>query len=74
MPMELSEKKKMLGFALYARKVSKDATFHILMTVDLDDEIDDLTWYMGQHPNASEEELYAVARQLDKESREKGLK
>lgn len=72
--MELSPKKKMLGFALKGRGVGRDATLNILLLLDLDDELDDMSWFMGQHPEATEEQLVAVALQLDKESREKGLK
>ncbi len=72
--MELSNKAKMLGFALHSRGVSKENVFMILMTLGLDDEFDDMMWFMNENPNAPQEQLVAVALQLDKESREKGLK
>lgn len=72
--MALSEKAKMLGFALHTRKVTKQTTLKIIMLLDLDDELEDMMWFMGQNPSASEKMLLAVAMQLDKESREKGLK
>lgn len=72
--MELSDKAKMLGFALHARGVSKQNVFVILMKLELDDEFDDMMWFMSENPDAPQEQLVAVALQLDKESREKGLK
>lgn len=72
--MELSNKAKMLGFALHARGVSKENVFMILMTLGLDDEFDDMMWFMNENPAAPQEQLVAVALQLDKESREKRLK
>lgn len=62
--MELTEKQKMLGFALKARGVGRENIVRIMMVLNTDDEIDDLTWYMGQNPTAPEEELLAVAYQL----------
>lgn len=70
--MELNEKQKMLGFALKNKSVSKDAILNILYLLDTDDELEDMSWYMGQNPDATELQLVAVAYQLDKESREKG--
>ncbi len=72
--MELSNKAKMLGFALHSRGVSKQNVFAILMALELDDEFDDMMWFMNENPKAPQEQLVAVALQLDKESREKGLK
>lgn len=72
--MALTDKSKMLGFALHARGVTKKTTLSIIMLLDLDDEIEDMMWFMGENPSASEKMLLAVAMQLDKESREKGLK
>lgn len=66
----LSQKQTMLGFALKARGVNRHNCFTILMALENDDQVDDMTWYMGQHPEASEEELVAVAYQLVKDSRE----
>ncbi len=60
----------MLGFALKARGVSRNNCFTILMALEDDDQVDDLTWYMGEHPEASEEELVAVAYQLVKDAHE----
>lgn len=69
--MELTQKQKMLAVALFTRKIRKENTAAILMVLNTDDEIDDLTWYMGQHPQAMDEELVAVAYQLAKEARGK---
>ena len=69
--MELTQKQKMLAVALFTRKIRKENTAAILMVLNSDDEIDDLTWYMGQHPQAMDEELVAVASQLAKEARGK---
>lgn len=69
--MELTQKQKMLVVALFTRKIRKENTAAILMVLNTDDEIDDLTWYMGQHPQAMDEELVAVAYQLAKEARGK---
>ncbi|MGN0814159.1 MAG: hypothetical protein ACI4MH_02885 [Candidatus Coproplasma sp.] len=72
--MELNDKQKMLGFALKQRGVGREAMLNILYLLDTDDELEDMSWFMGQNPNATEEQLVAVAFQLDKESREKRLK
>lgn len=72
--MELNDKQKMLGFALKNRGVSRDGAVTILYLLDTDDELEDMSWFMGQNPNATENQLVAVAYQLDKESRQKGLK
>ncbi len=72
--MELTQKQKMLAVALFTRKIRKENTAAILMVLGSDDEIDDLVWYMGQHPQAMDEELVAVAYQLAKEAREKNGK
>lgn len=69
--MELTQKQKMLAVALFTRKIRKENTAAILMVLNTDDEIDDLTWYMGKHPQAMDEELVAVAYQLAKEARGK---
>ena len=66
--MELTQKQKMLGAALYARHSSKQTAATILMVLETDEQIDDMTWYMGEHPQASEEELIAVAYQLVKDA------
>lgn len=58
----------MLAMALYTRHCSKQATVTIMMVLENDDQIDDLTWYMGEHPQAGEEELISVAYQLVKEA------
>ena len=72
--MNLTDKEKMLGFALHARGVKKEATLTILMLLSLEDEVDDMVWFINENPGATEAQLFAVAYQLDKESREKGLK
>lgn len=66
--MELTVKQKMLGAALYARHSSRQTAVTILMVLENDDQIDDLTWYMGEHPQASDDELIAVAYQLVKDA------
>ncbi len=68
--MELTERQKMLGFALKAHGVSRENIIGIMMVLNTDEEIDDLTWYMGQHPNAPDEELLAVAYQLVEDSKD----
>ena len=72
--MALTDKEKMLGFALHARGVKRETMVSILLLLKLEDEIDDMVWFMGENPGASEDQLLAVACQLNKESREKGLK
>lgn len=67
---ELSQKQKALGFALYAKKVSKQCMASIMMVLENDEQIDDMTWYIGQNPAATEEELIAVAYQIVKEAHE----
>lgn len=66
----LSQKQTMLAFALKARGVKRENCFNILMALDDDEQVDDLTWYMGENPNASEEELVAVAYQIVKDYKE----
>lgn len=68
---ELSQKQKALGFALYAKRVSKQTMTTVMMVLENDEQIDDMTWYIGQNPNATEEELVAVAYQIVKEAHEK---
>jgi hypothetical protein len=41
-----------------------------MMILEREQDIDDMTWYMNEHPTASDDELIAVARQLDKEYKE----
>ena len=67
---ELSQKQKALGFALYAKGVSKQTMATIMMVLENDEQIDDMTWYIGQNPKATEEELIAVAYQIVKEAHE----
>ncbi len=67
--MELTEKQKMLGVALFTRGLRKENTALILLILDNDDMVDDLVWYMGQHPEAKDEELVRVAYQLVKEAK-----
>ena len=67
---ELSQKQKALGFALYAKRVSKQTMATIMMVLENDEQIDDMTWYIGQNPNATEEQLIAVAYQIVKEAHE----
>ena len=69
--MELTQKQKMLAVALFTRRIRRENTAAILMVLKTDDEIDDLILYMGQHPQAMDEELVAVAYQLAKEARGK---
>lgn len=72
--MALTEKEKMLGFALHARGVRRDVVVEILMLLTLEDELDDMAWFLGENPKTDDAMLLKVALQLDKESREKGLK
>ena len=67
---KITQKQTMLAFALKARGVNRDNCYTILMALDDDEQVDDLVWYMGENPNASEEELVAVAYQLVKEAQE----
>lgn len=67
----LSQKQKALGFALYAKRVSKQTMTTVMMVLENDEQIDDMTWYIGQNPNATEEQLVAVAYQIVKEAHEK---
>ena len=62
----------MLGMALYARQAKKQTVATILVVLENEDEIDDMAWYVGQNPQASEEELIAVAYQIVKEAHENG--
>jgi hypothetical protein len=68
--MELTQKQKMLGSALFMHNVRKETAVYIMMVLEKEDDIDDMTWYLGQNPKASDEELIAVANQLVKESSE----
>ncbi len=61
---------KMLAAALYTRKVDRANTLTIMMTLENDEQVDDMTWYMGQNPSASQEQLVAVAYQIVKEAHE----
>lgn len=72
--MALTDKEKKLGVALRDHGASKNAMIEILMHLTLDDELDDMAWVLGENPNADKDMLLRVAYQLDKESREKGLK
>lgn len=65
---ELSQKQKALGFALYAKQVSKQTMATVMMVLEDDEQIDDMTWYIGQNPDATEEQLIAVAYQIVKEA------
>ena len=65
---QLSQKQKMLGAALFARKVSKEAMISIMMVLENDDQVDDMTWCMSQNPNADENQLVAVAYQIVKDA------
>lgn len=65
---ELSQKHKMLGAALFARHVSREAMVSIMMVLENDEQVDDMTWYMGQNPNADENQLVAVAYQIVKDA------
>ncbi len=67
---ELSQKQKALGFALYAKRVSREGMATIMMVLEDDEQVDDMTWYIGQNPSATEEELIAVAYQIVKEAHE----
>lgn len=60
----------MLGMALYARGVDKANMAAILMVLQNDEQVDDLTWYMSQNPKADARQLVAVAYQIVKEANE----
>lgn len=68
---QLSPKQKMLGMALFARQVSKQGIMTILMVLENEEQVDDMSWYVGANPDAKEQELIAVAYQLVKEAHEK---
>jgi len=65
---QLSKKEKMLAAALYARQLKPENVVAVLMALQSDDDVDDMVWYLGQHPNAMDEELVAVAYQIAKDS------
>lgn len=67
----LSQKQKMLGAALYAHRVKRENIVTIMMVLDTEDQVDDMTWFIGQNPHATDEQLVAVAYQLKKESESK---
>lgn len=67
---QLSQKQKMLAAALYSRHASKQTALTILMVLENDEQIDDMTWYMSQNPTAGEEQLIAVAYQIVKDAHE----
>ena len=66
----LSDKQKMLGMALFARGVDRENIAAIMMVLENDEQIDDMTWYMGQNPQADARQLVAVAYQIVKEANE----
>ena len=41
-----------------------------MMALENDEQIDDMTWYIGKNPKATDEELIAVAYQIVKEANE----
>lgn len=57
--------------SLYARRAKKETIATIMMVLEDDEQIDDMTWFIGQNPQASEEQLIAVAYQIVKEAHEK---
>lgn len=65
---QLSQKQKMLGAALFARNISREAMISIMMVLENDDQVDDMTWFMGQNPEADENQLVAVAYQIVKDA------
>ncbi len=67
---QLSQKQRMLAAALFARHVSKENAVTIMMVLENDEQIDDLTWFMGQNPEATQEQLVAVAYQIVKDAHE----
>ncbi len=69
-PYQLSPKQKMLGVALFTRHVSTQTMVSIMMVLENDEQIDDMTWYMSQNPDVGEEQLLAVAYQLVKDAHE----
>lgn len=67
---QLSQKQKMLGAALVARGVSRENTLTIMMVLENDEQVDDMTWFMGQNPEATQQQLVAVAYQIVKDAHE----
>ncbi len=65
---QLSDKQKILGMALYAHHVQRQNIVSIMMVLETEEQIDDMTWFIGQNPDATDEQLVAVAYQLVKES------
>ncbi len=66
----LSEKQRILGMALKAHHVKRESIVTIMMALENDEQIDDMTWYIGKNPKATDEELIAVAYQIVKEANE----
>lgn len=67
---KLSEQEMILGIILAKKKLSKQACVQIMMTLDGDDQVADMNWYLDEHPDAGEEELIAVAYQIAKDGEE----
>lgn len=67
---QLSQKQKMLAAALYARRVSRENSLAIMMALENDEQVDDMTWFMGQNSDATQEQLVAVAYQIVKDAHE----
>lgn len=65
---QLSQKQKMLGAALFARQISKEAMLSIMMVLENEEQVDDMTWFMSQNPAADENQLVAVAYQIVKDA------
>ena len=59
------------GKKVTKEEAAKQTIAAIMMVLEDDEQIDDMTWYIGQNPQASEEELVAVAYQIVKEAHEK---
>ena len=66
----LSEQEMVLGMVLAKKKLSKKACVQIIMTLNGDDQVADMIWYIDEHPDAGEEELIAVAYQIAKDGEE----
>lgn len=67
---QLSEQEMILGVILAKKKLSKQACLQIIMTLNGDDQVADMIWYIDERPTAGEEELIAVAYQIAKDGEE----
>lgn len=66
--MDLTEKQKMLGAALYAHHAKRDTAITVMMVLEDDDQVEDMLWFISQNPMATDGQLVAVAYQLVKDA------